>query len=72
MEYYIKIHFAINGRHYYTRGTAPCTEKAFQSEEFSEEYIIKCAYCLINGYMEVEKLKGTPELIDWSFEYING
>lgn len=71
MEYYLKIHFIVDEHHYYTRGTAPCTEKAFQNGEFSERYIINCVYSLISGYMEVKKLEGNPKFIDWSFESVN-
>jgi len=64
---YLRIYFIVDGEHYYTKGTAPCTEKAFQNREFSERYIISCAYSLISGYMEVNKIEGNPKLIDWSF-----
>lgn len=71
MKNLINIHFIVNNDHYYARGTAPCTEKAYQNGEFSEKYIIKCIYCLIIGHMEVELIEGNPKLVDWSFEYVN-
>lgn len=71
MKYYLKIHFIVDGNHYYARGTAPCTEKAFQEGEFSERYIRESAYCIISGYMNLKNLQGNPELFSWMFECIN-
>lgn len=70
--YLINVKFELNGTPCYTKGFAPCTEKAFQKKEFSERYIIKCAYCHIYGYMEVQNLEGSPELVSWEFDHTNG
>lgn len=70
--YFLKVKFMLDGIYYHTKGFAPCTEEASQKGKFSENYIKKCACCIIGGYMEVKNLEGNPELIDWSFEHVNG
>lgn len=67
MKHYLKIHFTVDGDHYYTKGTAPCTEEAFQRGKFSENYIKRCAFCIISGHMGVKNLEGNPELVSWAF-----
>lgn len=71
MEYNLKIHFTVDGIHYHTKGFAPCTEDAFHKGEFSGNYIKRCAFCIISGYMGVNNLEGSPELVSWAFEHTN-
>lgn len=63
--------FVLDGHLFHTKGSAPCTEEAFQKGEFSEKYIMKCAYCHIYGYMRVKNLEGNPELVSWEFAHAN-
>lgn len=67
----IDIDFILNGQLFHTKGSAPCTEEAFQKGEFSEKYIMECAYGHIYGYMKVKNLEGNPELVSWRFNHAN-
>lgn len=64
---FLNIKFRLDGIYYHTKGFAPCTEEAFQEGVFSENYIKRCAYHIISGYMEVKHLEGKPELVFWTF-----
>lgn len=67
---YLYLKFALNGQLLHTKGSAPCTEEAFQKGIFSKKYIEECAYCYIYSYMEVKHLEGKPKLVYWTFEHI--
>ena len=67
----IFIKFRLNGYFHYTNGSIPCTEKAFHEGIFSVRYILECVYGYISGYMEVKNLEGKPELVNWTFGYVN-